>query len=149
MALKGDMVTLDSDIAYKCNIATERGVFLTMATTGSGVGYEAYVATRSANPSGTVVIGCLMHDVVDIDTNRAFLNRMKLETLIGRNVEIMKKGRVVTNMIIGTPTMGAIAYLAASGNVSPTQASGAPVVGQFKSTKDASGFATLEINLPT
>lgn len=147
MALKGDCISLDVRTKYKLNAVAERGAFVSIATVGSGVGHEKFVATVAANPSGVAALGVVMQDVVSIDTTRAFVNKYKHEVLINQNVEIIRKGKVVTNFVNGNPTAGQPAYLAASGYVSPSQATGAPLIGRFETTKDAQGFATVEVNI--
>jgi hypothetical protein len=157
MALKGDRVVIETDISWTCDTATERGVVLVMNTSGSGValGDSAGEATRSANPSGKKVLGVLLGDVVDVDTTRYHLNFHKDEQKLDENVTLLRKGQVTTNMIHTgfTPAYGDTAYLTSSGQLTNTLSSTGglaqtPKVGLFVSSKDANGYAKVDINLP-
>ena len=150
MALKGDRNELDTEITYFMNETASRGVLVSVSTQGSGAAMDSAsaVATVAADPSGKAPLGVLLNDVVNIDQTRQHLNWHKDEVQQGGKVTILFKGFVVTDKISGTPTAGQLAYLAASGNVSATQATGAPAVGRFLSTKDADGYAKVSVNLP-
>lgn len=155
MALKGDRVVLETDITLGCDSVTERGVVLCHKTAGSGValGTLAGKADMYANPSGKVPCGLLMNDVVNTDQTRYHKNFHKDETMVGEVCTLLKKGRVTTNKVTGTPTPGATAYLTASGVLTPTvSATGGvaatPKVGQFVGGLDEAGFAAVDINLP-
>lgn len=155
MALKGDRIVIDTDITLNCLSVAERGVVLVHKTAGSGValGSFAGAADLVANPSGFKVAGVLMNDVVNIDETRFHRNYHKSEMLVGERCNLLKKGRVVTNMVTGTPTAGDIAYITTSGNVTPTvSATGGlvatPKVGVFAGAKDENGYVALEVNLP-
>lgn len=150
MALKGDRNELDTEITYFMNETASRGVLVSVSTQGSGAAMDSAsaVATVAADPSGKAPLGVLLNDVVNIDQTRQHLNWHKDEVQQGGKVTILSKGFVVTDKISGTPTAGQLAYLAASGNVSATQATGAPAVGRFLSTKDADGYAKVSVNLP-
>ena len=51
-------------------------------------------------------------------------------------------------MISGTPVFGEQAYMATDGNiVTSSQYSAGTVVGRFLSTKDADGYAKVDINI--
>lgn len=150
MALKGDRNELDTEVTYFMNETASRGVIVSVSTQGSGAAMDSAsaVATVAANPSGKAPLGILLNDVVNIDQTRQHLNWHKDEVQQGGKVTILSKGFVVTDKISGTPTAGQTAYLAASGLVSATQATGAPAVGRFLSTKDADGYAKVSVNLP-
>jgi hypothetical protein len=155
MALKGDRIVLESDITQTCLSATQRGVVLCYSASGSGVGQGASAGTSDlfANPSGQIVAGLLMNDVVNVDLTRYHLNFHKLETLIGMRVELLRKGRITTDQISGNPSVGNTAYLTASGQLTPTVSStgglaATPKVGVFRTTKDENGFSSVDINLP-
>ena len=150
MALKGDRNELDTEITYFMNETASRGVLVSVSTQGSGAAMDSAsaVATVAADPSGKAPLGVLLNDVVNIDQTRQHLNWHKDEVQQGGKVTILSKGFVVTDKISGTPTAGQLAYLAASGNVSATQATGAPAIGRFLSTKDADGYAKVSVNLP-
>lgn len=155
MALKPDRVILETDIRRTCPTAATRGVVLVRTTSGSGValGDSAGVADLKADPSGYKVAGVLLNDMVSIDETRYHKNFHKDEMPLGGRCTLLTKGRVTTNAVTGTPTEGAVAYLTANGNVTPTvSATGGtaatPKVGKFGSIKDANGYVDLEVNLP-
>lgn len=155
MALKGDRNTIETDITLTCDTVAERGVILVHKTSGSGValGTSAGVCELQAAPSGKVVAGLLINDVVSLDETRYHRNFHKDERLTGERVTLLRKGWVITDKVTGTPTVGATAYLTANGVVTPTvSATGGtaatPKVGQFASIKDENGFVKLEVNLP-
>lgn len=155
MALKGIRMVLEDDITAACASVQERGVVVCYSTGGSGIalGDSKTVVDVFANPSGKVPYGLLMNDVVDTDTAVTWRNVHKDTTEINEPCTTLKKGRVFTNKVTGTPTAGAVAYLVASGLLSPTvDANGGivatPKVGRFASSKDADGYAGIDINLP-
>jgi hypothetical protein len=84
-----------------------------------------------------------------MSATRDFPNYDNGEIRPGDKCTLIKKGWVVTDMIPAgiTPTAGATAYLAASGYVSSTQATDAPAIGRFETTKDAAGFARVSIEI--
>jgi len=155
MALKGERVILETDITLTCESVASRGVVLVHKTSGSGaaLGDTAGEADLVSNPSGYKVAGLLLNDVVDVDETRYHRNFHKDETKKGERCTLLKKGRVTTNKIIGTPAVGDTAYLDSSGNLTPTAHStgglvAKPKVGQFVSIKDENGYATVDVNLP-
>jgi hypothetical protein len=150
MALKGDRNELDTEVTYFMNETASRGVIASVSTQGSGAAMDSSsaVATVAADPSGQAPLGVLLNDVVNIDQTRQHLNWHKDEVQQGGKVTILTKGFVVTDKVSGTPSAGDVAYLAASGLISGTQATGAPAVGRFLSTKDADGYAKVSVNLP-
>ncbi len=157
MALKGDRVIIETDITLTCESVASRGVVLCLKTgaDGSGVaiGDKAGAADLIASPSGYKVAGLLLNDVVNVDLTRQHLNFHKDERQISTRCTLLKKGRVTTDKISGTPTAGATAYLTTNGNLTPTvSATGGvaatPKVGVFAGGKDEAGFAAVDVNLP-
>lgn len=155
MALKGDRVVLETDISMTCASVAERGVVLCYATSGSGVniGDKAGGADLYASASGKIPVGMLMNDVVSTDQTRYHLNFHKDEKVTGQRCTLLRKGRLTTDKVTGSPTAGATAYLTANGVVTPTlSATGGlaatPKVGIFRSIKDEAGFVEVEFNLP-
>ncbi len=154
MALKSDRNELQTDISFFMNEAATRGGVVSMSTAGSGAAMDqgAALATYSATASGKVPLGILLNDMVDLDLTRQHINQHKDEVQKGGKVTILRKGYVVTNNIEGTsPTAGAQAFPAHSGNLSITDIVGdgtVSAIGRFLSTEDEDGYAKVEINLP-
>ena len=155
MALKGDRIIVENDITQTCESVTSRGVVLCFKTAGSGVGIGDYAGQSDlyADPSGHIPAGLLLNDVVNVDQTRYHKNFHKDETLISQRCNLLKKGRVTTDQVSGSPTAGNTAYLTTNGQLTPTvSATGGtaatPKVGQFQSAKDENGYATVEVLLP-
>lgn len=150
MALRSDRHELDVDISFFMNETASRGIVVSLSTAGSGAAMDdsAALVTSKANASGAAPLGVLLNDMVNLDQTRQHINFHKDEVQKGGKVSVLRKGWVVTDQISGTPTVGQTAYLANSGQVSPTQAAGTVAVGRFTSVKDADGFAKVDINLP-
>lgn len=155
MALKAQRLVIEADPLLTCDTATERGVVLVLDTSGSGIalGDSRNSLTLAATASGTIPMGILLNDVVSVDTTRYHLNFQKDETLVDNPCTILRKGYVTTNKVTGTPAVGDIAYLTANGVVTPTLSTtgglaATPKVGKFMSTKDADGYAKVEVNFP-
>jgi hypothetical protein len=156
MALKGDRAVYIDDISYVSEKAEEAGSLLCVKATqptgrgvGAGQNEAAPVATSlAAIPSGTVVAGVLINNVVDIDQTRQHRNFQRVEQVVGENVTLLKDGFVRTNKISGTPAAGAPAYLATNGNFSPTQTNAIPPVGKFETAKGTDGFAKVTVKIP-
>jgi hypothetical protein len=149
MALKPDRVELLTDISFFMNTTATRGGVVSAVTAGSGVSMDDAnaVVAYAANPSGAKPIGVLLNDVVDLDLTRQHINWHKDEIQKGGKVTVLRQGQVTTNLVAGTPTAGADAYVAASGGISTTQAAGAVKIGQFLSAVDADGYAKVSVNL--
>lgn len=149
MALKPDRVELLTDISFFMNTTATRGGVVSAVTAGSGVSMDDAnaVVAYAANPSGAKPIGVLLNDVVDLDLTRQHINWHKDEVQKGGKVTVLRQGQVTTNSVAGTPTAGADAYVAASGNISTSQAAGAVKIGQFLSAVDADGYAKVSVNL--
>lgn len=159
MALKTDRSTLDTDISFFMNEAATRGGVACLSTGGSGAAMDqgAALVTYAALPSGKVPVGLLLNDMVDIDLTRQHLNQHKDEVQKGGKVTLLRKGYVVTNNLEGaSPTAGAPAYVAHSGNLATsdlsnddTDADGSTrLVGRFLSGVDEDGYAKVYIDLP-
>ena len=101
-----------------------------------------------------IPVGVLLNDVVDIDLTRQHINWHKDEVQKGGKVAILKKGYVVTDQIVGTPTAGALAFMddddtgkfAVAASIDDGEYT---AVGRFMSTKDEDGYCKVEVNLPT
>jgi hypothetical protein len=140
-------------VDYFFNTVAERGGIASMVLPAGSGGYPGQVANSvayAANPSGAVPVGLLLHDVVTYDTNRQHENLYKAgyQQLVGRKAHLSQGQWFTTNMIPSgvSPSGGQPAYLAGSGLVSNAQASGAPRVGTWKSSKDADGYAALRLD---
>ncbi len=106
----------------------------------------------SATGAATQPVGILLDDVENhnFDRHGEYLQRNVSD--VGSVVGVATKGEYETNLIVGSPTQGQPAYLAASGYVSPTQGAAgtvdaAPRVGTFRSAPNANGFARLYLDL--
>lgn len=155
MALKSDRFEFQTDISFFYNEGTAtRGGVVVHDTAGSGAAMDQGVnlvkyaqVTAASRP-----VGILLNDVVNKDLTRTHLNQHKDEVQKGGKVTVLRKGYVVTNNITGDPSAGDPAYAChvTAGNVrndSPGS-SGVLQVGRFLSSKDADGYAKVEVNLP-
>ena len=147
MALKPDRVEHLTDLSFFLNEVAERGQFLIVSTAGSGAAMDdstakAAIATGSGKP-----LGLLLNDVVDLDLTRQHINFAKDEVQKGSKVLILRRGTVVTDQIETgkSPTAGSVAYYKSSGELT-TDVDSQPV-GLFLSSKDADGYAKVEINV--
>ena len=138
-------------VQYFSSGTIEKGQMLVCTTVGySGIAFEnanrfAYAA---ANGSGLSAIGFCENKVVNYDLTRQKLNPFDpLECQTGMKISIIYQGWMDTNQISGTPTPQAVAYLAPAGQVSATQLSGYPTIGKFLTSKDANGYAQVEVTL--
>ena len=158
MALKPDREYNETtDITnFWTTVAAEKGGCASVVTQGSGAAIgqnivdEPNVVGYVADPSGAIAKGILIQTVAAVmSATRDFPNFENGEIRPGDKCTLVKRGFVVTDMIPAgiTPTAGAAAYLAASGFVSSTQATGAPQIGRFETTKDAAGFARVSIDI--
>lgn len=156
MALKPDRDVKVNDISFFVAAITyggnKGGVVVATGAGGSGAAMDqtANACWYIANPSGKRAVGLLDTDVVNVDLTRQKLNPYKPEAQVGDKVTLIKQGYVVTNMIdsaAATISYGVTAYLAGSGYLTPTNATGRPVVGKFLSKKDEDGFAKVWIDL--
>lgn len=142
------------DLAWYANTVMERGGIVVAATIGSGTAMEQSenVCAYSASPSGKIPLGMLMHDTESIDLTKHYTNPYGAVTALGTKVPIEQNGTFTTNMIYPGLTIAAQqnAYLGPSGLLQNTVVNNInnPYVGQFKSSKDANGYAKVTINLP-
>lgn len=160
MALKPDREYNEvTDITnFWTTIAAEKGGIASVVTQGSGAALginitdEANVVEYATSASGAVAKGVLLDTVTAVmSATRDFINFENQEIRPGDKCTLVKKGFVVTDMITGTPVVGGVAYLGASGFISTTSGSfgGAttPVIGRFETTVDAGGFSRVSIDI--
>jgi len=146
MALSPRRQQLMTEVHFALAVASERGAIASHTAT-------AGEATTLANPTGVGIapIGMLLTDVESMNFDRHGEYRNRDVNDIGSVVGLGVKGDYETNLIVGTPTPGAPAYLAASGYVSPTQLTDgitlAPQVGVFRTGLNANGFALVHVDL--
>jgi hypothetical protein len=152
MALKPDRIESHTDISFFMNSAVERGGVAVVATGALNVGASMDDAGASveyaADPSGRAPIGVLLNDVKDYDLTKQHINWYKDEVQKGGKVTLLRQGQVTTDAVAAvTVVAGDTAYVAANGNLSNVQATGASSVGTFLSRKDADGYAKVDINI--
>ncbi len=152
MALKGDRNYNDGvDISFLMNTTGERGGIVIGVTAGSGAAMDddsAVVAYPTGQaPSGTQPAGLLLNDVVNKNLTREHINKQKDEMQVGSKVAILRRGTVLTNYVSGSPTAFAKAYYNSLGQLTSTDPGSGTPVGRFLSTKDADGYAKVEINI--
>lgn len=153
MALKGDRFEGITDIKHFMNEVAERGGIATLSTAGSGAALDqgANLVTYAAAPSGAKPVGILLNDMVNKDLTRTHINFHKNEVQKGGKVTLLKQGWVVTNMIYpgATPAGGDKAYVAGSGYISNVASpSQSRYIGEFETSKDEDGYATVYVSLP-
>ncbi len=148
MALKPDRIEAYTDISFFMNMVGDRGGIVVHATGGSGVAMDDAnaVVAYAADQSGTRPAGLLLNDVVNLDLTRQHINWHKDEVQIGSKVTILRQGQVTTNMVTGSPTVGAVAYYGASGILTTTSTNSVQV-GRFLSLKDSDGYIKVDINI--
>ena len=158
MALKPDRDVQVTDIRHVIAsgvTAMEGGDMMVRSVGGSGsllVGSRPTV-TRAANPSGTIPVGAALATLTTVDETLYHRNFHKYEVKTGEPVELVKKGVLVTNRYVGSPTAGAPAYLSSSGAYTPTiHATGGlvatPLVGEFDGVPDEDGYVSIRLELP-
>ncbi len=150
MALKADRHEARTDISFFMNGTGNRGIIVVHDTSASGAGMDASAALvkiPTAGVSGTYPAGLLLCDVVNYDLTRQHINWHKDEVQIGGKVTLLKDGWVVTNAVSGSPTAGQTAYYDLNGHLTPTELGGAVKVGRFLTSKDADGYAKVDINI--
>lgn len=150
MSLKPDRNLTKWVFGYKGTAAADRGGVVSISTPSSGHGLDGVgVAAYVANPSGAIPLGVLLDDVVDYGDK---LNRdpYRESVNVGGAVSIGSEGWVVTNMVYPgvTPTAGQAAYLGQSGYFTNVQATGAPKLGRFETSKDEDGYLKVSLNIP-
>jgi hypothetical protein len=154
MALKGNRFEGITDIKHFMNEVAERGGVASLSTAGSGAAMDQSknLVTYAAAPSGKVPVGILLNDMVNKDLTRLHINEHRNEVQKGGKVTLLKEGFIVTNMIYPgkTPAGGDPAYVANSGYLSNTaDPSQARWVGEFETSKDEDGYATVYVKLPS
>ena len=131
--------------AEKGGVASQTG-----SSTGVGIDDTSITVAYLASPStASIAKGILLNTVAAaMSTTRDFINYENGEIRPGTKCALVKKGFVVTDMIIttDTPTAGQAAYLAASGLIGSGTTTG-PQVGRFETAKDAAGFARISIDI--
>ena len=153
MALKGDRFEGITDIKHFMNEVAERGGIAVLSTAGSGAAMDqsANLVTYAASPSGQKPVGILLNNMVNVDLTRTHLNQYKDEIQKGGKVTLLKDGYVVTNMIYpgNSPAGGDAAYVAGSGYISSSASpSQVRAIGEFETSKDEDGYATVYVKLP-
>ena len=150
MALKSDRIELLTDVSFFMNTTATRGgvVSVNVATSGVGVSMDDAnaVVAYAAAASGSLPVGILLNDVVNIDLTKQHINWHKDEVQVGGKVTILRNGQVTTNFLAGTPSAGAKAYVGANGTIG-TSSTNAVEIGQFLSATDADGYAKVSVNL--
>jgi len=155
MALKPDRIELLTDVSFFMNTTATRGGVASISTGGSGVAMDDAnaVVSYAATTSGCKPVGVLLNDVVNLDLTRQHINWHKDEVQVGGKVSLLQAGTVTTNLVTGTPSAGAAAYVGASGNFSATAPSDGTTedavyqVGRFLSSKDADGYIKVAVNI--
>ena len=154
MALKPHRDINQYDTSYFMNTTATRGGVVVYSTVGSGDALDqaAAVVAYAAAPSGSLPVGLLLNDVVNLDLTRQHINEHKNEVQQGSKVALMTIGEVETDSIYPgtTVTVNDPAYLGPSGllTITDTNEHATPWVGVFKSSKDEDGYAKVFINLP-
>jgi hypothetical protein len=150
MALKSDRIELLTDVSFFMNTTATRGgvVSVNVATSGVGVSMDDAnaVVAYAAAASGSLPVGILLNDVVNIDLTKQHINWHKDEVQVGGKVTLLRNGQVTTNFLAGTPSAGAKAYVGANGTIG-TSSTNAVQIGQFLSATDADGYAKVSVNL--
>lgn len=152
MALRPDRYTVAEDVSYFMDTTGEAGGILTISTAGSGVSLDdaSNVVAYHATGSGKIPVGALVNDVVNRDLTKTHLNYYKNEVQVGDKVNILTDGWIVTNMVLNSPTAGAVAYVGNSGYFVSTQPNtGWAPCGRFLTSKDSDGYAKVYVKLPT
>jgi len=149
MALRPDRVEHYTDLSFFMNETAERGVIVTHNTGGSGAAMDDSAAVvRVATAMSQEPAGLLLNDVVNLDLTRQHLNYNKDEVQIGSKVLLLRQGTVVTDQISGTPVIGEPAHFDPNGLlVTSSEDTTSDPVGRFLSTKDADGYAKVDINI--
>jgi hypothetical protein len=157
MALLPDFRIDNDDVTKIMTTVCAKGDFAIHVSTagspgsGAGVGVTSgKVKIESANNaalSGAKFAGVAFEPHVSLDTTKYPLNPYNDEHLVNFPCRLATRGFIVTDNISGTPTVGAPAYLALSGKVSPTDLGGCPQVGKFGTIKDENGFARVDFDI--
>ena len=152
MALKPSRLVVAEDVSYFCNEVAEEGGPMCLSTGGSGAALDSSNAVVFADhtPSGSLVVGVLLDEVVNIDQTRQKINFHQHEVQLGGKVALMTQGWVDTNKITSgvTPAGGDRAFADSGSNFSNVATAG-PFCGHFMSSKDEDGYAKVYVNLPS
>ena len=100
MALKADRHELQTDISFFMDEVASRGGIACLSTGGSGAALDqsaALVTYSAAAASGTIPVGLLLNEMVNIDLTRQHINFHKDEVQKGGKVLLLRRGTVVTN----------------------------------------------------
>jgi hypothetical protein len=154
MALRPDRVEHLTDLSFFMNATAERGILVIQDGGGSGAAMDDSSATvKKASAWGADVVsgapvGLLLNDVVNLDLTRQHINYAKDEMQQGGKVLLLRRGTVVTDQVSGTPAAGEKAHFVLTGQLAAaSDSSSSPQVGRFLSSKDADGYAKVEINI--
>lgn len=161
--LKPHREITDESIQYYCNQVGERGGIVAHSTGwfGTGAGLDdanQRVDYPTAWPSGLDAIGLKAHDTVNKDLSEQILNPYKPEAQIGDKTLVIRKGVLTTNFIKAGQASGTATHLPLqayaghggyiySGTATAAAASGWPRIGEFLTTVDAEGYATVRVDL--
>ena len=149
MALKPDRQEHLTDLSFFMNEVSERGLIVSHSTGGSGAAMDdSSAVVQVVTATNEDPAGVLLNDVVNLDLTRQHLNYHKDEVQIGSKVLLLRQGTVVTDQISGTPVVGESVHFSPDGLlVTSSQSSASDPVGRFLSTKDADGYAKVDINI--
>lgn len=149
MALKPDRIELadGSRIKYFMNVIAERGIIVDLDSPGGeGMDDPGAVVIVPPNASGDPA-GVLMNDVVNLNLTRQHLNWHQDEVQVGNKVDLLVRGVVRTNMVLGgdDPVAGDPAHYTTLGlwTLDTTSVQ----VGRFVSSEDADGYVEIEVNI--
>jgi len=128
----------------------EKGGVACVETAGSGVALDdlTNVVQYHATGSGAVPKGILLQNVNPaLSATRDYKNFHNMEVRPGEKVTLLRKGWLVTDMIIGTPVVGGGVYVGASGFLAVASGTDSARIGRWETTLDADGFAKVYIDI--
>ena len=159
MALKPDRIELQTDVSFFMNNSTsstiERGGVASVSSGGVGASMDdadALVA-YATEASGSLPVGVLLNDVVNIDLTRQHINWHKDEVQGGGKVTLLQVGQVTTDKVTGDISAGEAAYVGASGLFTATAPTDSLTenenyrVGRFLSARDTDGYVKVAVNI--
>lgn len=106
--------------------------------------------------SGEKVAGVLLTEVVNYDLTRQHLNQYKRQQQVGGKVDLLKVGGIVCDTVVGTPTVGDLAYGTTEGYFTAIPAATLATVAQnhaikpvgtFRTAKDTDGYCKIDIHV--
>jgi len=158
MGLKNDRVIYEDRMDTYVNEAVARGKLVVLSTAASGTALDdnTQLGTVTASPSGAVVLGVTLGDMVDIDATRQFLNTQQDQTLKGGKMQLLTEGWIVTdNVEAGTIAAGEAAYIGQSGLFANAAAlasygytpAATDKVGRFETTADQNGYHKITVDI--